>query len=284
VKELKNKHFTITFAERESAEKIVIGVVDGSILVREREFIFSVNDIGPVKKYCISTLLLGAWGDFDCEVWSLSGDICCLDDFSTINLRALLLASNELHFAIASRAVQLLEWKRSHMFCGVCGNPTEIQDSENTLACIRCSKPYYPRISPCVIVVVTKGEYCLLARQSNWADGLFSAVAGFIEAGESAEDALHREVLEEVGIHIKNLVYIGSQSWPFPSQLMLGFMAEAASESITVDGHEISEARWWHCDNMPPAVPPPSVLSGRLINRFLTNAKCPENIKKNDVN
>ncbi len=275
-----NERFSFTFVGRESAEKIVICVVNGSILVREREFIFSIHDIDSVKNYCISTLMLGTCGDFDYEVWDLSDDVCYLEDYSVINLRELLISIDELNFTLACRAVQLLEWKKSHIFCGACGNATEIQGPEHSLSCIRCSKPYYPRISPCVIVVVTKGEYCLLARQLNWADGLFSAVAGFIEAGESAEDALHREVFEEVGILIKKPQYIGSQSWPFPSQLMLGFMAEAASEHINVDGVEISEARWWHCDKMPPSVPPPAVLSGLLIEKFLISAKGLENQNK----
>ena len=278
-----NDRFKITLSERKGAEKIVIGVVDRSILAGKHEFILSDDDLGLVKSFCISTMFLGTWGDFDCEVWELQRDVCFLDGYSTINLRTLLISIDEVQFSIICRAVQLLEWKKSHIYCGVCGNPTEIQGHENTLACIRCSKPYYPRISPCVIVVVTKGDYCLLARQLNWADGLFSAVAGFIEVGESAEDAIHREVFEEVGIHVKKPVYIGSQAWPFPGQLMLGFIAEAASEIITVDGKEISEARWWHCDNMPPSVPPPSVLSGLLIERFLTNAKGKENRKNSDI-
>lgn len=127
----------------------------------------------------------------------------------------------------------------------------------------------YPRISPCVIVIVVDGERCLLGRQASWPEGRFSALAGFLEAGESAEQALHREVFEEVGVHIDNIRYVGSQAWPFPGQLMLGFMADATTSDIQVDGLEIAEARWYHYSELPELLPSIQSLSGRLIAHFV---------------
>jgi NAD+ diphosphatase len=121
-------------------------------------------------------------------------------------------------------------------------------------------------------VAVTLGDRCLLARHANWPEGRLSTLAGFIEAGESAEQALHREVFEEVGVEIDNIRYIGSQAWPYPGQLMLGYIAEAKSETINVDGIEIAEANWFRYDNLPSILAPPTIMAGRLIKQFIDEA------------
>jgi len=121
-------------------------------------------------------------------------------------------------------------------------------------------------------VAVTLGDKCLLARHVNWPEGRLSTLAGFIEAGESAEQALHREVFEEVGVEIHNIRYIGSQAWPYPGQLMLGYIAEAKSETINVDGIEIAEANWFRYDNLPSILAPPTIMAGRLIKQFIDEA------------
>jgi len=180
----------------------------------------------------------------------------------------LLISLSDTAFSLVSRAVQLIEWRRTYQFCSRCAVTLSQRIDEHAMHCTDCNIDYYPRISPCIIVIVTHQDKCLLARQAKWPEGRYSAIAGFIEAGESAEQAVYREVYEEVGIEVKNISYFGSQSWPFPGQLMLGFRAEAKSTDITVDGVEISEARWWNYQELPEFVPPPTIMSGRLIRSF----------------
>lgn len=167
-------------------------------------------------------------------------------------------------FALAGRAAQLLDWERDHQFCGRCGQPMTTADGERALGCAACKTTLYPRISPCVIVLITKGDEMLLARNARFPRPMYSSLAGFIEAGESAEDTLRREVREEVGVEVGKIQYFGSQSWPFPNQLMLGYFAEYASGEITPDMDEIAEANWYHPQDLPP-VPPPSSIAGQLI-------------------
>tara|TARA_Y200000002_G_scaffold378398_1_gene385719 strand:- start:494 stop:1333 length:840 start_codon:yes stop_codon:yes gene_type:complete len=258
-----------------SNKQLFVGVIGRSILMSawNREILLDTQDHDGLKYYRVRKMYLGIWNEMDCEVWELEHQIDCGNDYSLIDLRSLLLSLQEPLFSVACRAVQLLEWVDGHKFCGHCGNPNAQSESENALSCVACSVDNYPRISPCIIVVVTLKDRCLLARQKNWETGMYSALAGFLEAGESAEEAIHREVLEEVDVRVKNLRYIGSQSWPFPGQLMLGFLAEAESQKFRVDGAEISEAQWWRYDDMPPITPPPTVMSGMLIEHFIQEAR-----------
>ena len=175
-----------------------------------------------------------------------------------------LLAADESLFALAGRALQLLQWSRQHRFCGQCGQPTRPVSGERAMRCAACELLVYPRISPCVIVLVNRGDELLLARNHRFPAGMFSALAGFIEPGETAEHAVHREVREEVGLAVGALRYAGSQPWPFPHQLMLGFYAEHRGGDAVADGDEIVEARWCRYDALPD-VPPARSLSGNLI-------------------
>ncbi len=268
-----NQCFYPTSVPSGSPNKIVIGVIGRTIVVRDGSFLMPFSEIEGLHYYRLRKMLIGHWQGLDCEVWELMPEAASLAGIHCSDLRSLLIASDDAHFAMACRAVQLLDWQNNHRYCGRCGQPTAPSESENALVCKACEINNYPRISPCVIVVVTRGDSCLLARQASWPEGLFSAVAGFLEAGESAEDALTREVFEEVGVSVGNPEYVGSQSWPFPGQLMLGFLAEATSEEITVDGVEISQAQWWQYDNLPPSIPPPTVMSGLLIQRFVDRVR-----------
>lgn len=186
------------------------------------------------------------------------------------SLRSLIAATafGAVEFAAMSCALQVFNWDRTHQYCGRCGSPTVAHEGERARVCEHCEINFYPRISPCVIMLVTRGDECLLARHAQYRSNFYSALAGFIEAGESAEEALHREVAEEVSLRVKNLRYFGSQPWPFPGQLMLGFHAEYDSGEIEVDKEEIAEARWWNYRDLP-LVPPPGTLSGMLIRHFV---------------
>jgi NAD+ diphosphatase len=165
--------------------------------------------------------------------------------------------------AIALRANQLLEWDRTHRFCGACGTATVRETHERARSCPACELSAYPRISPAMMCLVTRGKEILLARNVNFPAGRYSALAGFLEAGESIEDAVHREVREEVGVQVKNLRYFASQSWPFPNSLMIAFTAEYAGGDLQPNGHEIAEAEWFTPDNLPQL--PPSVSIARAL-------------------
>ena len=171
-------------------------------------------------------------------------------------------------FAAVSRGKQILAWYRDHRFCGRCAAPCLPVDGERAMACSQCNFQAYPRISPCVIVLVHRGDEVLLGRGPQFPQGMFSTLAGFIEAGESAEEALIREIFEETAIEIGNLRYLSSQSWPFPGQLMLGFFAEYQGGEIQVDGVEIEEAYWFDRRQLPK-IPPPGSISRHLIDTFL---------------
>lgn len=183
------------------------------------------------------------------------------------NLRSLLLNVDEQLFALAGRAVQVVNWDSEHRFCGNCGEATVYHPSDRARVCPSCRLTVYPRISPCVIMLVTRGDECLLARHVHHRHAMHTALAGFIEPGENAEQALAREVREEVGLEIGRSSYIGSQSWPFPGQLMLGFLAEWAGGDLRPDRDEIAEAAWFHYSALPE-IPPAQTLSGQLIRKF----------------
>ena len=249
----------------------IIPVVGRDILVAHgsNSLVVDKSQADLMKFYCQQRLILGQWQGIDCEVWVLSADCHAIPGFGPIDLRSLLRSVSDEEFSLASRAVQMVEWQKNHQFCGACGQPTSDTADDHALQCLTCNISLYPRISPCVIVVVVDGERCLLGRQASWSVGRFSALAGFLEAGESAEQALHREVFEEVGVHIDNIRYVGSQTWPFPGQLMLGFLADAKTTDINVDGIEIVEAEWFHYRQLPDKLPSIQSMSGLLIDHFV---------------
>jgi NAD+ diphosphatase len=171
--------------------------------------------------------------------------------------------------ALAGRAFQVAEWARTHRFCGVCGKPMHKAGSERAMRC-ECGHINYPRIAPAMMVLVKRGPAILLARNAAVAPGgRMSALAGFLDPGESVEDAVHREVMEEVGLLVKDLRYFGSQSWPFPGSLMIAFTAEYASGDIRCDPVEIAEARWFGPDDKLPELPPAQSISRALIDANL---------------
>lgn len=188
--------------------------------------------------------------------------------FQWLRLRSQLGIVAEDIFLLAGRAIQIVQWYKDHQYCGRCGRPTVTDQQERAKICHACSLHFYPRLSPCIITLITRGTHCLLARHARASQPVFSALAGFIEVGERPEDTVHREVREETGIEIHSVRYFASQPWPFPGQLMLGFTAEYLSGDIQIDGHEIIEADWFRYDCLPQ-IPPAATLSGQLIEEFV---------------
>jgi len=188
--------------------------------------------------------------------------------YALLNLRAWLGRVAPAVFYLAGRAQQLIDWERDHRFCGRCGSAMESHRVDRAKQCPQCALVSYPRLSPSIIVLIRNGEEMLLARNTNWPQGMYSTLAGFVEPGESIEQTVHREVFEEVGLRIKNVRYVGSQSWPFPNSLMLGFHADYLSGEIVCQEGEIADARWFRYSELP-GVPPGTAISRWLIDDFV---------------
>ena len=186
------------------------------------------------------------------------------------NLRQLFGQLPEELMAIAGRAVQVMEWDRTHQYCGACGSRTEPHAKMRARVCTNaaCAIEHYPRVSPAMIVAVERGPEILLARSPHFPEGIFSVLAGFVDPGETAEEAVHREVFEETGIRVKNLRYFASQSWPFPHSLMLGFQAEYAGGEFVLDPDEIEAAGFYHVDALPKTFPGRVSISQWLMDDF----------------
>jgi len=183
-------------------------------------------------------------------------------------LRAIFELAGPEVFALAGRATQLLDWQANHRFCGRCGTPTTVKSDEFAMHCPACGLLAYPRISPAIMVLVRDGERLLLGRSPHFKPGVFSALAGFVEPGETLEECAAREVREEVGVEIANLRYFHSQPWPFPNSLMVAFFADYAGGTITPDPLEIEAADWFAPDALP-LLPDPVSISRRLIEAAL---------------
>ncbi|MCL7939173.1 NAD(+) diphosphatase [Halomonas sp. ATCH28] len=185
-----------------------------------------------------------------------------------LDARAWLARLPESWFPLLSTALQVAAWLDNHRFCGRCGAPARRLDAEFAMHCEQCGHRNYPRISPCIITLVTHGESLLLARSPRFPPGRYSTLAGFVEPGESAEEAVRREIFEEVGLSVGRISYFRSQAWPFPHSLMLGFFAEAASRRIRIDGVEIADAAWFSPRRLPQ-LPPLYSISRALIETHL---------------
>lgn len=173
------------------------------------------------------------------------------------------------YFSIAGRAVQILLWDSTHRFCGRCGQPTVHAPAERAKLCPNCGLLSFPRLSPAVIMLIARGDEMLLARNRAFAEGFFSVLAGFVEPGESLEEAVAREVHEEVNLEIDNIRYFASQPWPFPNSLMIGFTATYAAGEIRPQADEIVEAAWFSRHAEMPKLPGKLSIARRLIDSFL---------------
>jgi len=241
------------------------------LMVRESDL--RLPDISTCEAMQIpSTQLypLGLLNNRYCRTSWLAKDVVPAKDFAFKKLRSLFGTLDEETMALAGRAYQIAEWARTHQFCGVCAAPMQMQHGERCFQCATCSMIAYPRISPAMMVLIKKGEAVLLARHAAHVASRFTALAGFVEVGESIEETVHREVFEEVGLRINNLRYFGSQSWPFPHSLMIAFTADYVSGDITLNPAEIAEARWFSKNDELPLIAPSFSIAGSLIQAHLS--------------
>lgn len=187
-------------------------------------------------------------------------------------LRALFSVLDDAHFAIAGRAQQLLDWDRSHRFCGRCGTPTQAKTDEHARACPACRLVAYPRIAPAVMALVRRERELLLARGPHFPPGMYSALAGFVEPGETLEQCLLREVEEEVGVRVANARYFASQPWPFPHSLMIAFVCDWTSGELRPQAGEIEAAGWFDVERLP-RLPSRISIARRLIDSVVAEIR-----------
>lgn len=226
------------------------------------------KDFGDSGLPAVREQYLGMLEGTHCYSVELPADTKAPGGMEFVDLRQAHSEISEGCFELVNKAVQVMEWDRTNQFCSRCGTKTLQKPGERGKECPACGELFYPRISPAVIVLIRKGHEILLARSPNFLPGMYSLVAGFVEPGESAEAAVSREVWEEVGLKIKNIKYFGTQAWPFPNSLMIGFTAEYDSEDIRPDGFEIEDAKWFSVEELP-ALPGKISISRKLIDHFL---------------
>lgn len=188
------------------------------------------------------------------------------DGWSFAGLRSLFSALSEPLFRVAGRALMVVDWDRTHRFCGRCGTATRPKDGERARECPACGELAYPRISPAIIVAVTRADRILLVRHHRFAQR-FTVIAGYVEPGETLEECVHREVREETGIEIRGPRYFANQPWPFPHSLMVAFTADYASGEIRVEPSELIEGGWFTADALP-VIPDKVTIARRLIDAF----------------
>ncbi len=211
---------------------------------------------------------IGIYDGKPCEAYPVPATTEPLQGMSFLGLRKLFGALPPESYAMAVRAVGILNWDRTCRFCSACGSQVKRHASILAKHCETCGFTMFPKISPAVIVAVEKNNTILLARAGRFAENLYSVLAGFAEPGESLEDTVRREVREEVGIEVGNIRYFGSQPWPYPDSLMIGFTASWSWGDITIDNDEITDARWFTVDKLP-LIPDRISIARALIDSFI---------------
>ncbi|WP_459477637.1 NAD(+) diphosphatase [Clostridium saccharoperbutylacetonicum] len=248
---------------------------NGNLLVKQDNDNIVIPVFYEIEKLKIKygdKFFFGEFNNQDCFVAETYEEIILLDDYKLVPLYEIGPLIEEDLFVAIGRANQILNWDKTHKFCGKCGTKTENKNNELAKICPKCKHVMYPVICPAIIVAVTRGEEILLAHNKGFKNDMYSLIAGFVEAGEDLANTVKREVLEEVGIKVKNIKFNRSSHWSFPNSLMLGFFAEYESGEIKVDGEEIVHADWFTKDNFP-TIPKKFTLARKIIDEFVEKTK-----------
>lgn len=234
-----------------------------NLIVKQDDTLVSYNDIELLKSHC-TFIDFFEEKEFSLCAIELQDTNTLPDSFKIKTIRQVFAEKDEQTTLLVSRAKALVNWRKNTKYCSICGSKLENSTLVTALECPQCKKQHFPRIEPCIIVLVSKEDKILLARHVQRNQDIYACLAGFMEAGETAEHAVQREIFEETGLTVTNIKYRGSQSWPFPSQLMLGFTADYESGEIKTQAEEISDAQWFDQKNCP-ATPLPGSIAYRLI-------------------
>ncbi|MFO1352691.1 MAG: NAD(+) diphosphatase [Gammaproteobacteria bacterium] len=224
-------------------------------------------ELAPVRR-----LYMGEHAGQSCYALEIADSAALPTGLTIKGLRELWGRLDDALIGLAGQAIQLIEWDRTHRFCGRCATPMTLRTNERAKHCPACGLSSYPRIAPAVMVRIVRDGEILLARSPRFPPGRYSVLAGFVDPGESLEQTVHREVMEEVGLTVTHLRYIASQSWPFPHSLMIAFGADYAGGEITIDGEEIEDAGWYRPDNLPD-LPTTMSISRFLIDDYLRQTR-----------
>ena len=258
--------FTPLMAHVDHADPLRFVFQGGQLLVRTHDLAlpdgarFADLAIAPER-----VLPVGMLGERYCTAAWCERDTPAPEGYEWRGLRSLFGTLDDGFMGVAGRAGQIAEWARTHRFCGACATPMQLVSGERCFKCPACGMIAYPRISPAMMVLIRKGDQVLLAMHTASPSKRFTPLAGFLEAGESIEEAVHREVYEEVGLRVHNLQYFASQSWPFPHSLMIAFTADYLDGDIRIDENELSEARWFGPDDAWPERVPHISISSILV-------------------
>ena len=232
-----------------------------------------VQDIRSLGFDILREHFLGYLDGIACYAAEIAKETELADGYAAVNLRRLYGQIDDGLTRVAGRGVQIIDWDRNNQFCGRCGARTDIA-SDRAKVCPSCNLRAYPRLSPAVIMLIRRDDKLLLAHSNRHPAGFYSVLAGFAEPGETLEECVAREIKEEVGIEVKNITYFGSQPWPFPDSLMIGFMCDYAGGEINLEDDEIADADWYTIDNMPMMLPPSTIsIAGQLIEAFIAEQK-----------
>lgn len=247
---------------------------DGYWLILQGNTLIVSNDggvlklpFGPLRQFLSETgdpLSIGTWLGHPLRITAISRSVAIPDFLAAEAFNASGDRLDDATLTLGGMAMQILHWQKKSRFCSACGRELTANTGNWGRHCPTCGYDHFPSIHPCAIVLVRRGEQFLLARKKEWLPGRYGLVAGFLDMGESLEECASREVLEETGIVVKNVQYVGSQCWPFPSQLMAGFVADYDSGEIKVEEAELEDARWFTVADPPAGLPP-----GRSIARWI---------------
>ena len=244
------------------SNKLLVTVDEGKTGIPYFKSLSELN-IAPVRKQYLGTLR-----GSPCYSAEATSEAEVPEAMSFKELRSLYGALEEDLFLLAGKAIQVVSWDQTNQYCGRCGAKTAPLEGERAKKCPACGLINYPRISPAAITAITRGNKILLTHNAAFKGNIHSLIAGFVEFGETIEECVHREIFEEVGLKVKNLKYFGSQPWPFPNSLMIGFTAEYDSGEISVDGQEITEAGWYEASNLPE-LPGKISIARKIIDWFV---------------
>ena len=261
--------------EKLNEDSKLIIFCDNKILYdhKENTYSFERKDLNPIQQsgpyLCIAEVsghfIYALEIDPQDEILGIFMDPKSID---FVDLRNILGFLDKESFLLLSRASILKLWKNQNIYCSICGSKNTFNLAEGAFECSCNQLPKYPTISPCIITLIHDDDKILLGRSKYFPQNMYSTLAGFIEAGESAEEALVREVKEEVNVAVSNIRYHSSQSWPFPSQLMLGYMCKYDAGKIVLNDAELEDAKWFSIDDLP-AIPPDASISGQLIRSYI---------------
>jgi NAD+ diphosphatase len=212
----------------------------------------------------------GNYNGTDIYVAELPESTTLPEELHFMKLRTLFGKIDKDFFSLAGRAIQILQWNRDYKYCGRCGTEMAIRRTELAKKCPTCGFVSFPRLSPAVIMSIVRDKEILLARSPRFPKGMYSTLAGFVEPGETLEETVIREIREEVNVEVSDITYIGSQPWPFPHSLMIGFTTRYAGGEIEVDNKEIEDAQWFSTNNLP-VLPTRISIARHLIELFIKN-------------